>query len=44
MVFPRSLSDSKSPHISRTLLSILAVLTNVDGLHSPSYLQILKSL
>ena len=29
MVFHRSLSDSKSPHVSRTLLSILAVLNNV---------------
>ena len=29
MVFPRSLSDSKSPQVSRTLLSILAVLNNV---------------
>ena len=28
MVFHRSLSDSKSPHVSRTLLSILAVLNN----------------
>ena len=28
MVFHRSLSDSKSPQVSRTLLSILAVLTN----------------
>ena len=29
MVFHRSLSDSKSPHVPRTLLSILAVLKNV---------------
>ena len=29
MVFHRSLSDSKSPQVSRTLLSILAVLNNV---------------
>ena len=29
MVFHRSLSDSKSPDVSRTLLSILAVLHNV---------------
>ena len=29
MVFHRSLKDSKSPQISRTLLSILAVLNNV---------------
>ena len=29
MVFHWSLSDSKSPHVSRTLLSILAVLSNV---------------
>ena len=29
MVFPWSLSDSKSPQVSRTLLSILAVLNNV---------------
>ena len=29
MVFYRSLSDSKSPQVSRTLLSILAVLKNV---------------
>ena len=29
MVFHGSLSDSKSPHVSRTLLSILAVLNNV---------------
>ena len=28
MVFHRSLSDSKSPQVSRTLLSILAVLNN----------------
>ena len=28
MVFPWSLSDSKSPQVSRTLLSILAVLNN----------------
>ena len=28
MVFPWSLSDSKSPQVSRTLLSILAVLSN----------------
>ena len=28
MVFHWSLSDSKSPHVSRTLLSILAVLNN----------------
>ena len=29
MVFHRSLSDSKSPHVSRTLLSILGFLNNV---------------
>ena len=29
MVFHRSLSDSKSPQVSKTLLSILAVLNNV---------------
>ena len=29
MVFHWSLSDSKSPQVSRTLLSILAVLNNV---------------
>ena len=29
MVFYKSLSDSKSPQVSRTLLSILAVLNNV---------------
>ena len=29
MVFHTSLSDSKSPQVSRTLLSILAVLNNV---------------
>ena len=29
MVFHWSLSDSKSPHVSRTLLSILAILNNV---------------
>ena len=29
MIFHRSLSDSKSPQVSRTLLSILAVLSNV---------------
>ena len=29
MIFYRSLSDSKSPQVSRTLLSILAVLSNV---------------
>ena len=29
MVFPWSLSDSRSPQVSRTLLSILAVLNNV---------------
>ena len=29
MVFHESLSDSKSPQVSRTLLSILAVLNNV---------------
>ena len=29
MVFHRSLSDSKSPQVSRTLFSILAVLNNV---------------
>ena len=29
MIFHRSLSDSKSPQVSRTLLSILAVLNNV---------------
>ena len=29
MVFPWSLSDSKSPQVSRTLLSILAVFNNV---------------
>ena len=29
MVFHWSLSDSKSPHVSRILLSILAVLNNV---------------
>ena len=28
MVFHWSLSDSKSPHVSRTLLSILSVLNN----------------
>ena len=28
MVFYRSLSDSKSPHVSRTFLSILVVLNN----------------
>ena len=28
MVFHRSLSDSKSPQVSRTLLSILAVFNN----------------
>ena len=31
MVFHRSLSDSKSPQVSRTLLSILAVLNNAVG-------------
>ena len=35
MVFYLSLSDSKSPQVSRTLLSILAVL-NDAGLHSSS--------
>ncbi len=29
MLFHRNLSDSKSPQVSRTLLSILAVLNNV---------------
>ena len=28
MVFHQSLSDSKSPQVSRTLLSILAILNN----------------
>ena len=37
MFFHWSLSDSKSPQVSRTLLSILADLNN--GLHSPSYFQ-----
>ena len=35
MVFQWSLSDSKSPQVSRTLLSILAVLTNAVVLFTP---------
>ena len=46
MVFHWSLSDSKSPQVSRTLLSFLAVLNNVylDGLRLSSYFQVLQSL
>ena len=46
MVFYWSLSDSKSPQFSRTLLSILADLSNavVWSLHSSSNLQIFQSL
>ena len=37
------LSDSKSTQVSRTLLSILAVLNNVEGLDSSSDLQFHQS-
>ena len=47
MVFYFSLSDSKSPQVSGTLLSILADLNNascsLDGLHYSSYFQVLQS-
>ena len=35
MVFHWSLSDSKSPHVSRTSLSILAILRNAVVLFTP---------
>ena len=38
--FPWSLSDGKSPHVSRTLLSILAVLNNVVFGWSPLVCQL----
>ena len=47
VVFHRSLSDSKSPRIFRTLLNILVDLSNVislDGLDSPSDFHFLQSL
>ena len=45
MVFHWSLSDTKSPQVSKTILSILADLTNasLDDLHSSSYFQVLQS-
>ena len=36
MAFHWSLSDSKSPLVAGTLLSILAILNSLDGLHSSS--------
>ena len=47
MVFHWSLSDSKSPQVSRILLSILAILNNVlvwMVSARPYYLQVLQSL
>ena len=43
MVYHWSFCDSKYPQVFGTLLSILADLKNsFDGLHSPSYLQLLQ--
>ena len=46
VVFHWSLSDSKSPHVSRTFLNILADLNCCcsAGLHSSSHFQVLQSL
>ena len=44
MVFHWSLSDSKFPQVSRTLLSILTNLNSLDGLHSCSYFQFFQFL
>ena len=47
MVFHWRLSDNKSSQVSRTLLSILAYLSNgcsLDSLHSSRYFQVLQSL
>ena len=44
--FQWSLSDSKSPQVSRTLISILADLSNIvflDSLHPSSYFLVLQS-
>ena len=47
MVFYWSLSDSKSPQLSRTFLSILAVLNNavvLSGPHSSANFQVIQAL
>ena len=45
-IFHWSLSDNKSPQVSRSLFSNLADISNAlvwDGLHSFSYFQVLQS-
>ena len=47
MVSHRSMSDSKSPQVSRNFFNVLADLNNavvLDGLHSSSYFQVLQFL
>ena len=44
MVFQGSLTDRKSPQVSRTLISILADLNDAVGAYTSSYFEVLQSL